>query len=336
MRLSPIVLVAAASLALASCQAAPAPAGFPASTAAPTATPTPPAQPVAVATTTQLGSILADITSCAGATSATLMGPGDDPHAFAVSSEQVAQMVRAKLVVANGLGLEDGMSRALAGVKTDGGRVYEVAPALEPLAYADLAADDHAHETEAEHAAHADEHPHGTHDPHVWMDVHRMASAAKNVGAELAKATGNERYATCGAQVQSELEKVDAEVRAALAPIPKNKRVIVTDHESFNYFAKAYGFEVAGVVIPGGSTDGEPSSAALAALVKTMRTEKVSVIFSNTTVNPKLSEAVAREVGGNLKVVQLFEGSVGPAGSEAATYAGMMRTNARLIAAALA
>lgn len=311
MRLAIPALAVASALVLASCAAGPA---------------TTADQPVALATTTQLGSVLGDITQCAGATSATLMGPGDDPHTFSVSSEQVAQMVRAKLVVANGLGLEQGLTRALENVKSDGGRVFEVAPTVNPLAYADLGAS-HVGETDAEH---------GTYDPHVWMDAARMAQAARNIGDELARTTGEEMFATCGVRVQADLYEVDADVRKALATIPAERRVLVTDHEAFNYFAAAYDFRIAGVVIPGGSTDAEPSSAELAALVQTIRDEKVSAIFSNNTVSPRLVEAVAREVGGEVKVVRLYEGSVGEAGSEAATYAGMMRADARLIADALA
>lgn len=324
MRLAPPLALAAASvLVLASC-----------STGTPTTARTASAQPVAVATTTQLGSVLGDVTSCVGTASATLMGPGDDPHTFSVSSEQVAQMVRAKLVVANGLGLEEGMKRALDNVKADGGRVLEVAPTADPLSYADLeqASAEHAGETEAEHAAHA----HEGQDPHFWMDARRMASAARTIGTELAAATGQADYASCGEKVAADLTTVDADVRQALAGIPAERRVLVTDHESFNYFADAYGFRVAGVVIPGGSTDAEPSSADLAALVTTIKDEKVSAIFSNNTVDPRMVEAVAREVGGNLKVIRLYEGCVGDPGSEAGTYAGMMRTDARLIADALA
>ncbi|MDI3329983.1 MAG: zinc ABC transporter substrate-binding protein, partial [Micrococcus sp.] len=92
--------------------------------------------PVAVATTTQLGSVLGDITACAGTSSTTLMGPGDDPHDFSPSSQQIAGMTQAELVVANGLGLESGMESALENAEADGARVLEVAPELSPLPYA--------------------------------------------------------------------------------------------------------------------------------------------------------------------------------------------------------
>ena len=311
--------------------------------AAPASAPTTPtAAPVAIATTTQLGSILGDITQCAGTTSSTLMGPGDDPHEFSVSSRDVANLTKTKLVVANGLGLESGLRVALDGAQADGATIFEVAPLLEPLTYADIeakaaeqhAGHDHAHDDHADEG-HDDGHSHGEFDPHVHMDVKRMAKAASLNGAELAKVTGDDKYATCGTEVETKLNQTDAEVRDILSAVPAERRVLVTDHEAYNYFAAAYDFEVAGVVIPGGSTDAEPSSQELADLVAVVREDKVSAIFSNNTVNPRLVEAVAAEAGTDLKVVQLFEGSVGPAGSGAETYSDMMLTNARLIADAL-
>jgi len=298
--------------------------------------------PVAIATTTQLGSILGDITKCAGSASATLMGPGDDPHEFSLSSREVADLTKAKLIVASGLGLEAGIAQALDGAKADGATVFEVAPLLEPLTYADIeakaaeqhAGHDHAHDDHADEG-HDDGHNHGEFDPHVHMDVARMAKAAGLIGAELAKVTGDDKYATCGTEVETKLNQTDAEVRDILSAVPAEKRVLVTDHEAYNYFAAAYDFEVAGVVIPGGSTDAEPSSQELADLVAVVREDKVSAIFSNNTVNPRLVEAVANEAGTDLKVVQLFEGSVGPEGSGAETYATMMLTNAQRIADAL-
>ncbi len=296
--------------------------------------------PVAVATTAQLGSILGDITACAGTTSATLMGPGDDPHDFSLSSREVADLTKAQLVITNGLGLEQGLAAALDGAKVDGATVFEVAPLLDPLAYAEIEerqAEQHAGHAhaEGEEAGHLEGHDHGEFDPHVHMDVKRMARAAGIIGAQLAKRTGDDQYATCGTELEGKLTETDAEVREILSAVPAEKRVLITDHEAYNYLADAYDFEVAGVVIPGGSTDAEPSSQELANLVKVVQEDKVSAIFSNNTVNPRLVEAVANEVGSDLKVVQLFEGSVGPEGSGADTYATMMLTNAQRIADAL-
>ncbi len=292
--------------------------------------PSPSAAPVAIATTTPLGSIVSDITSCAGAKSTTLMKPGVDPHDFALASDQMAALTRAKLVVANGLGLEGGLATAIKNVKADGGRVYEVAPDVSPLKYSDIEAA-HAGETAAEHAAHT----HGEFDPHVALDAGRMAQAAANIGKQLAEATGDATFTECGTKVEAQLKATDASVREKLAAIPPARRILITDHEAFNYFAKAYGFEIAGVVIPGGATDAEPSSADIAQLVATVKAEKVPAVFSNTAVSPKMVQAVAQEAGTDVRVVPLFVDSVGAPGSGAETYSSMMLANADAIAGAL-
>lgn len=330
-----LATAAALPLALAACTGTPA--------SAPSA---PTGDLVAVATTTQLGSILGDITACAGTSSATLMGPGDDPHDFSASSSQVVELTKAKLVVANGLTLEGGLESTLEGAKADGATILEVAPLLDPLSYSKLNEErSHEHEGHAHAAdAHADEHAddegheghdHGDLDPHVSMDVGRMARAASLIGAELAKVTGDEQYTRCGAEVETKLKATDAEVRQILGAVPAEKRKLVVDHEAYNYFADAYDFTVAGAVVKGGSTDAEPSSAELAELVALVKEDHISAIFSNNAVNPKLIEAVAAETGTQLKVVEVYVGSVGPAGSGADTYAGMMTTNARRIVDAL-
>src|SRR5699024_11800835 len=103
-------------------------------------------------------------------------------------------------------------------------------------------------------------HGHGEYDPHSWLDVSRMAAAAQQVGDKVAALTGSDEWATCGAEVAEELTALGGEVRDALADIPEERRVIVTDHEAFGYFNNAYGFHSAGVVIPRGSTEAQPSS----------------------------------------------------------------------------
>jgi len=280
---------------------------------------------VAIATTTQLGSVLGDITTCAGASSSTLMGPGDDPHTFSASSAEVAAMTRTGLVVMNGLGLEEGLASAIAGAEEDGAAVLAVAPLVDPIGFG---------EEPLEEGESHDEHEHGDEDPHFWLDVTRMATAAALIGDALAAETGNPDFRVCGEEVRDSLLETDAEVREILAGVPEDRRILVTDHASFGYFAESYGFEVAGVVIPGGSTDAEPSSEELAALVEVIRETGTPALFSNTAVMSSLVDAVAAEVG-EVAVVPLHVGSVGPEGSGAETYAAMMVTNATLIADAL-
>jgi len=317
---------------------------------------------VALATTTMLGSVVGDIMECAGGTAQTLMPIGADPHDFSASSEQVAALVDADLVVANGLGLEEGLADALEGAEADGATVMEVAPMVNPIEFAGggHSHDEHSHEGEEhshedkadgeehseeehshegeEHAHEEDEehaHEHGSMDPHFWHDTARMAEAAELIGAELAEVTGDDAYATCGTEVHDALMKTDEQVRDILAGVPAEKQVLVTDHDAFGYFAQAYDFEVAGVVIPGGSTLAEPSSAELAELVEVIEAGGVPAIFSNTADSSALVGAVAAEAGTQVEVVELYVGSLGPEGSGADTYSGMVTTNAQLIADAL-
>ncbi|WP_026927079.1 metal ABC transporter substrate-binding protein [Granulicoccus phenolivorans] len=330
--------------------------------------------PVAIATTTELGSVLGDITKCAGTTSGTLMPAGVDPHDYTPSNAEVAQLAKTKLVVASGLGLEGGMAKTLENVKSDGATVYEVGPDIGPIPFGEEAHADHDHAAETpaatpdagqtpaatttpdahddhghnftgnteEHAeatpattATPDEHGHGSQDPHFWMDVSKMATAAENIGAQLTKVTGDDKYTPCGKQVADSLRGTDKEVRATLDTVPAEKRILITDHEALGYFAQAYKFEIAGVVIPGGSTDAQASPAELAALAQTIREKNVPTIFANSAVSPQTVEAVAKEAGTNVKVVSLYVDSVGPQGSGAETYATMMTTNAKLIAEGL-
>ncbi|AJE33653.1 heavy metal ABC transporter substrate-binding protein [Corynebacterium humireducens NBRC 106098 = DSM 45392] len=298
-----------------------------------------------VATTTPLGSVVEQIATCAGGTASTLMPVNADPHQFSASSAQVADMVKADLVVANGLGLEGGLDASLQQVAADGTEVFPVAEHVDPLPWG---ADDHGdHEGHDEHADHDEHeghgendghegHAHGEFDPHFWLDASRMATAAQTIGDKVADLTGNEKWATCGAEISDELTALDDEIRDALADIPEERRVIVTDHQAYGYFNKAYDFHSAGVVIPGGSTEAQPSSQELAGLADVIRAENVPVIFTNAAVNQRLVDALAAEVGGEVKVVSLYEGSVGPKDGPAADYQGMMRENARLISEALA
>lgn len=327
MRTSGIALVAALSLVVASCGApsddAPnAPDGADGAGGAGTST------PVAVSTTTPLGSVVEDVVTCNGGTASTLMAPGDDPHTFAPSSAQLAQLTQAELVVMNGLGLEEGLGSAIENARSDGTRVLELAPLLDPLPFGDTTG-------QVEDEDHDGDHEDDGNDPHVWLDASRMATAAELIGEELATVTGDDGYTECGTQVGAELRDVHEQVVEILAAVPDERRVLVTDHQSFGYFAQAYDFDLLGVVVDGGSTDAEPSSQELAELVEVVRDAGVPAVFSNTAVSSSLVEAVAAEAGGEVQVVELYVGSVGPEGSGATTYADLMLTDARLIADAL-
>ncbi|MCL3860071.1 metal ABC transporter substrate-binding protein [Actinotalea sp. K2] len=268
-----------------------------------------------VASTTILGSVAGQVTACGGGEVQTLMPVGADPHDYAPSSADVAAMVEASLVITNGLGLEEGLASALGTAEEDGATVLEVGPAVDPQPLSGAT---------------------GSTDPHVWLDVSRMATAATLIGDELATVTGDATYAACGAQVATTLTETDAQVRAILDAVPAASRVLVTDHDAFGYFSRAYDFTVIGVVIPGGSTLAQPSSSELAGLAETVRRAGVEAIFANTANSTALVDGLAHEVGTRVSVVELYVGSLGAAGSGADTYQTMMLADAHLIADALA
>lgn len=279
-----------------------------------------------VATTTMLGDVTNEIVLCAGGTVEVLLPNGVDPHDFSASSDQVASMISADLVVVNGLGLESGLTDSLANATSDGANVFEVAPLLDPI---EFGAGSHSEE------GHTEDEDHGALDPHFWFDMNRMATAAELIGAELTTATGDEAYTTCAQTTATQIRAAEGEVRALLESVPADQRILVTDHEALGYLADVYGYEVAGTVIPAGTTLAEPSSADLAALVATIQAEGITAIFSNTSSPTALAEAVAAESGTDIRVIPLYVESLGEPGSPAATYIDMMRANAQLIAEGL-
>jgi zinc/manganese transport system substrate-binding protein len=280
-----------------------------------------------------LGSVVGDILMCAvGTTDAmtVLMPLGTDPHDFQPSSEQVASMVRADLVVVNGLGLEQGLEGGIAAAIADGGQVFEVAEYIDPLVWVEV---DDGHDHGHDHGHDGDEH--GEFDPHFWFDMSRMGLAAELLGVELARVSAESVFEDCGISVGSDIRATEAQVQSILSTVPAESRLLVTDHEALSYFADRYDFTIIGVVIPGGSTMGAPDSRALAKLVGIIRDNSVAAIFGNTALNPQLLDALAAEVGGDVQVVELFVESLGGPASGAESYSELMLTNATRIAQAL-
>ena len=288
--------------------------------------------PSVVVTTTVLGSVVGEILTCAvgdDSSMTVLMPLGADPHDFQASSAQVALMASADLVVANGLGLEEGVMDAIDNIEAEGVSVLDIAALVDPLPFGEE--DEEEHSGEESH----DDHGHGEFDPHFWFDMERMALAAELIGAELA-VNGDESFTSCGESVAEGIRATDALVADTLSSVQEANRVLVTDHDALGYLAERYDFDVVGVAIPGGSTLGDANSSDLADLVATIQNEGVRAIFGNTAGSPALLETLAAEVGGDVQVVELFVGSLGGPGSGAESYQEMMTTNATRIASALA
>jgi zinc/manganese transport system substrate-binding protein len=274
-----------------------------------------------VATTTILGDVARNVAGDDAAVEV-LLPVGADPHDYQPSSQQVAAIQRADLVIANGLGLEEGLEDVLDSAARDGAAVLEIAPLLDPLPFGG----------EDDDADHGD----GGLDPHVWLDPQRMVEAARQIATEL-EAIGPDRdWGARAERYAGQLAAADRQIEELLAVIPPEDRKLITNHDALEYFAGRYGFQIIGSVIPGGSTLGDPSSGELADLVEVMRSEGLRAIFAETTESATLAAALADEVGGDVRVVDLYTGSLGEPGSGAETLIDMLVTNARLIAGALA
>jgi zinc/manganese transport system substrate-binding protein len=191
----------------------------------------------------------------------------------------------------------------------------------------------HEHEEEAE--GEDTEHDHGSCDPHVWMDPLRMAEAARLIAAELEEIAPGGSWGERAEAYATQLTEANDEIVEILSAVPEGSRKLVTNHEALGYLADVYDFEIVGVVIPGGSTLGDPSSAELAELVEVINAEQVPAIFTDLSSPSGLAEAVAEEAGSEVAVVGLYTESIGEPGSGADTLIGMLTTNAQAIADAL-
>ncbi|MYB04366.1 MAG: zinc ABC transporter substrate-binding protein [Acidimicrobiaceae bacterium] len=163
-----------------------------------------------------------------------------------------------------------------------------------------------------------------------------MAEALPMLAQALAADAGLDAAAVeaCLASYQAELEEVDAEVAAKVEQLPAASRKLVTNHEALGYFADRYGFEVIGTVIPSPSSMAQTNPAGLEELAEIIEHEGIKAIFAETQHSVDDVEALAARVG-DVDVVTLYTGTLGPPGSGAETYVDYMRTNTDLIVDAL-
>jgi manganese/zinc/iron transport system substrate-binding protein len=249
-----------------------------------------------------------------------LMGPGVDPHLYKASEGDVRRLEQADVIFFNGLHLEAKMADVLEriGDRRRTAALGDGIPAarlMRPAAFE------------------------GQPDPHVWFDVRLWSHAvakARDVLAEAdpAHAAGYRRRA---AAYLDALGALDRELRARIAAIPEGRRVLVTAHDAFGYFGRAYGFEVVG--LQGISTASEAGARDVSRLADMIARRRIPAIFVESSVSPRTVEAVQEAVrsrgfdvgiGGSL-----YSDAMGSAGTPDGTYPGMVRHNVETIAAAL-
>ncbi len=258
----------------------------------------------------------------------TLVGPGGDAHVYEPKPADAVAVAQADLVLVNGLQFEGFLQRLIEASATKA-PVVEVSRGVTAL----VAADEHHHDGGGTATADAAE-EHGAYDPHAWQSVANAEIYVKNIAKALCDVDveGCGYYARNADAYAQQLQALDAEVKAAVASIPQDKRIIITSHDAFGYFEHTYGLEF--LAPEGISTEAEASAADVAALVRQVRADKASAIFVETITNPRLIEQIAQETGLNVGG-ELFSDSLSDPSGPAATYIEMMRHNATTIRGAI-
>ena len=254
-----------------------------------------------------------------------LMRPGVDPHLYKASPADVSKLNQAQLIFYNGLLLEGKMEDLFERLATDGKAVYAVSNAV----------------PEAERIAPetAEGHP----DPHIWGDARLWASTVDSVVAQLVAIFPDheEDFKDRAEGYKVELESLHRWATKRVAEIPENRRKLVTSHDAFAYFGKAYGLEVVGV--QGISTATDASVADRTRMVDFIKENGITAIFVESSVNKTLIEQIAADanvsVGG-----ELFSDAMGEPGDvrtvngesyDVGTYVGMLKHNVNAVVEAL-
>ncbi|MBC8354232.1 MAG: zinc ABC transporter substrate-binding protein [Planctomycetes bacterium] len=250
-----------------------------------------------------------------------LMGEGVDPHLYKPTRNDVKQLMGADVVFYSGLSLEGRMADNFTSLARNGKPVYPITEEIDP---------DFLREP-PEFLGHFD--------PHVWMDV----SAWSECVAFIAKALGEydtanaDFYITNAVAYREELSKLDAYAKQSIATIPENRRVLITAHDAFGYFARAYKIEVRSV--QGLSTESQAAVRDINNLVEFIVEKKIPSIFVESSVSEKNVRSIiegAGQQGWEVKIGgELFSDAMGSPDSYEGTYIGMMDHNVTVITRAL-
>ncbi|WP_037138834.1 zinc ABC transporter substrate-binding protein AztC [Rhodococcoides fascians] len=269
--------------------------------------------PTIVVTTNILGDITSSIVGDQ-ADVLVLMPPNSDPHSFEISAAEAARVESADLLIANGLGLEEGVAKTIDAARANGTDILEVGPGVDPIDYVSGQSS-------------------GAADPHIWTDPERMRTAVGLIKDAVTESLDGVDVEAAAQDYDAQLVELDGRMQERFAPIVNRK--LVTNHHVFGYLADRYDFEVIGAVIPSGTTLASPSASDLSDLAGTVRDAGVPTIFVDSSQPDRLAQVMASEAGVDVDVVKLFTESLGDENSDAPTYLDMMDFNSTAIAAGL-
>lgn len=268
-------------------------------------------------------SILADIAENIGGDRVeidSLVGPGQDAHSFDPSPTDVVHIENAMLIIINGLGFEGWLERMMTSSRTLP-KIVVASDGIAPL-HADDAASTNI------------QHPNAL-DPHAWQDAANARIYAKNIMRALVTVDAEHRdiYVANFERFDAELSKLDAHIRNEIATIPVQRRKLVTTHDAFGYFEKAYGLEI--IAPLGVAPEAQPSAKDVARIIRQIRTDSIPAIFLETMIDSRLAEQISSESGAKLGG-KLYSDALSAKNGPAGSYIAMMETNIRELKHALA
>ncbi len=246
----------------------------------------------------------------------TLIPAGSEPHAYQPTPQDVARIAESDVLIINGAHLEEWLDKTL---ENAGGQrlVIEASAGL----------------TSRQPSPNEIIDPDHIGDPHFWLDPNHGIHYVENIrdGLSQADPAGAAVYARNAETYISQLKELDGWIQAQVSQIPEKNRQLVTNHESFGYFADRYGFTILGTIIPSTSSAASPSARQMAALIDHIRASGARAIFLETNSSPELAEQIAQETG-----VQVVSGLYTHATSQSAPgYIEMLKHNVTLIVQAL-
>ena len=251
----------------------------------------------------------------------TLMGPGVDPHLYKAAASDVAKLQRADVIFYSGLLLEGKMQDIFTNLARGKRRVYAVTEAIPVdrlLAPPEFA---------------------GHHDPHVWFDVSLWKLCVDIVAKGLSEAdpAGKELYAQRAAETRARMDELHAWALQKASELPPERRILVTSHDAYSYFGRAYGFQVVG--LQGISTVSEAGLADVAKLSDFIKEKRIKAVFVESSVPHNTIERISKDTGAKIGG-ELFSDAMGTAGQiengyDLGTYEGMIKHNLTTIVEAL-
>jgi ABC-type Zn uptake system ZnuABC Zn-binding protein ZnuA len=259
-----------------------------------------------VATTTQVADLVRNVGGDRVAVTG-ILAPNADPHEHEVRPSDVRALADAKVVVRSGGDLDAWLQEAIDAAGSDA-RVVTLIDHVEPLRRGDEV------------------------DPHWWQDPRAGRRAVDVVRDALVTADPPHAagYRAAAAAFGTRVERLDAAIARCMDALPAARRRLVTTHDALGYYARRYGIEVVGTVIPSLSTHGQPSAGQTAQLVRDIRGAGVRTLFAESSVNPKVERAIASEAGARVGH-PLWADTLGPPGSDGATYLASLAANTRAL-----